>query len=262
MREFVGLPAVAGTILNSQLESFMKQSVFITLVMVVAFIASVLIYFFTLPQFIKDGGYLVIALITLTIMVTTFIFERLLSLRKAQGKNAIPTFLRNVQGALHEKDIAQAIQLCAEQRGSLATVLKNGLERYQNLSRTGAVLEQREVMDEVQHAIDEALMLEVPLLEKNLIALSTIASVSTMIGLLGTVLGMIRSFQAMANAGAPDAIQLSIGISEALINTAGGLIAAIAGIIAYNFFVTKVDNVTYQIDEASASMLQSLVRHH
>jgi biopolymer transport protein ExbB len=79
-----------------------------------------------------------------------------------------------------------------------------------------------------------------------------------MVGLLGTVVGMIRSFQALAHAGAPDAVQLSIGISEALINTAGGLIAAIMGIVAYNIFTTKVDNFTYMIDEASYSIVQSL----
>jgi biopolymer transport protein ExbB len=117
---------------------------------------------------------------------------------------------------------------------------------------------QKEMMEEVQHAIEEAMMLEVPILERNLVALSTIASISTMVGLLGTVLGMIRSFQALARAGAPDAIQLSLGISEALINTAGGLVAAIAGILAYNYFVTKVDNFTYMIDEASYSIVQSL----
>ena len=89
-------------------------------------------------------------------------------------------------------------------------------------------------------------MLETPLLEKNLIALSTIASIATMVGLLGTVVGMIRSFKAMAaTGGAPDAIGLATGISEALINTAGGLIVGIAGIVAYNFYVNKVDNFTF-----------------
>jgi biopolymer transport protein ExbB len=95
-------------------------------------------------------------------------------------------------------------------------------------------------------------------LEKNLVSLSTIASISTMIGLLGTVVGMIRSFAAMAHAGAPDAVQLALGISEALINTAGGLIGGICGIIAYNFFTTKVDNFTYMIEEASYSIIQTL----
>ena len=101
-------------------------------------------------------------------------------------------------------------------------------------------------------------MLEVPMLERNLSALSTIASISTMVGLLGTVIGMIRAFAALAQAGAPDAVQLSIGISEALINTAGGLVSAILAIIAYNFFVTKVDNFTYMVDEASYSVVQTL----
>jgi biopolymer transport protein ExbB len=76
--------------------------------------------------------------------------------------------------------------------------------------------------------------------------------------LLGTVIGMIRAFTALARAGAPDAIQLSIGISEALINTALGLLAAIIGIVAYNFFVTKVDNFTYMIDESSYNVVQIL----
>ncbi len=113
-------------------------------------------------------------------------------------------------------------------------------------------------MAEVQRAIDEAMMLEVPLLEKNLIALSTIASIATMVGLLGTVIGMIRAFQALARQGAPDAVNLSIGISEALVNTAGGLIAAIIGIVAYNYFVNKVDSFTYMIDEASFNVVQIL----
>jgi biopolymer transport protein ExbB len=79
-----------------------------------------------------------------------------------------------------------------------------------------------------------------------------------MVGLLGTTIGMIRAFQALARAGAPDAVQLSIGISEALVNTAGGLFAAILGILAYNFFTTKVDNFTYMIDEATLSIVETL----
>ncbi len=97
------------------------------------------------------------------------------------------------------------------------------------------------------------------MLERNLVSLSTIASIGTMVGLLGTVIGMIRAFNAMAQAGGqPDAISLSRGISEALVNTAGGLVAGIGGIVSYNFFVTKIDNFTYMIDEASYSIIQSL----
>jgi len=236
----------------------MKQSVFITVLLVVAFAIAYVIFEFMLPQYIKDGGPLVIALIALTIMVTTFIFERIFSLRKAQGTGALALFLRNVQQQIRSGNIDAAISACDKQRGSCANIIRTGLERYKMLREEGDIQAQKDVMEKVQHAIEEAMMLEVPLLEKNLIALSTIASIATMVGLLGTTIGMIRAFRALAQTGAPDAVQLSIGISEALINTAGGLIAAIAGIVAYNFFTTKVDNFTYMIDEASYSIVQAL----
>jgi len=98
----------------------------------------------------------------------------------------------------------------------------------------------------------------VPLLERNLIALSTIASIATMVGLLGTTIGMIRAFSATGSStgGVIDANQLAKGISEALVNTAGGLFNAIVGIVAYNFFVNKVDGFNYTIDEATYEVLQ------
>ncbi|MFP4370144.1 MAG: MotA/TolQ/ExbB proton channel family protein, partial [Candidatus Kapaibacterium sp.] len=111
-------------------------------------------------------------------------------------------------------------------------------------------------ISEVQRAIDEAMNLETPLLEKNLVILSTIASVAVLVGLLGTTLGMIRAFQALALTGTVSATQLSIGISEALYNTAGGLVGAIVAIVGYNFFTTKVDNFVYMIDEAILSVTQ------
>jgi biopolymer transport protein ExbB len=236
----------------------MKQSVFISIVLVVALIASYFIYDYMLPDYIRDGGPLVIGLIAMTIMVFTFIFERIFSLRKAQGRGSLAVFLKNVTQEINKGNIEGAIGACDKQRGSCANIIRTGLDKYKQLVHDGDVKGQKEMMTEVQRAIEEAMLLEVPLLEKNLVALSTIASIATMWGLLGTVLGMIRSFRAMSKAGSPDAVQLALGISEALINTAGGLIAAIAGILAYNFFTTKVDNFTYMIDEASYSIVQSL----
>jgi biopolymer transport protein ExbB len=166
--------------------------------------------------------------------------------------------LKNLQHGLSAGDIESAIAACDQQRGSLANIIRAGLERHQLLSRDGKIVDADKRMAEVQRAIEEATSLEMPLLEKNLIAMSTIASISTMLGLLGTVIGMIRAFRALAHAGATDAIQLSIGISEALVNTALGLFAAIVGIVAYNFFVNKVDNFTYMIDEASYDVVQTL----
>ena len=235
----------------------MKQGLFAAILMIVAFAVSLYVYLNLLPDYITKGGPLVVVLLMLSIMVFTYIFERLFSLRKAQGKGALTKFLKDVEDNLNNGDVNSAIEACNKQRGSMANVIRNGLERYQEVLKDSHI-DAEKYMAEVQRAIEEATMLETPILEKNLIVLSTISSIATMIGLLGTVIGMIRAFQAMSHAGAPDAIQLSIGISEALVNTAGGLIAAITGIIAYNFFVNKVDNFTYMIDEATSSIIQIL----
>ena len=204
----------------------------------------------------KKGGPLVAGLILLAILQVSFIIERTWSLRKAQGRGPLPAFLNAVRKRLHTGDIDGAIKLCAQQRGSAANVIRAGLERYQQLRAENAPREK--VVAETQAAIQEANGLEVPLLERNLIALSTIASISTMVGLLGTVIGMIRSFAALGHTGAVDATKLAIGISEALINTAGGLMVAIAGIVMYNVFVTRVDNFNYMMDEASYEAIQLL----
>jgi biopolymer transport protein ExbB len=204
----------------------------------------------------KQGGPLVAMLILLTILQTTFILERIWSLRKAQGRGPLPAFLNEVRKRLHTGDVDGAIRACSAQRGSAANVIRAGLERYMQLRSEGATKEK--IVAETQAAIQEANGLEVPLLERNLIALSTIASIATMVGLLGTVIGMIRSFAALGHTGAVDAAKLAVGISEALINTAGGLFCAIAGIVAYNVFVTRVDNFNYMMDEASYEAVQLL----
>jgi biopolymer transport protein ExbB len=251
----------------------MKQSLFITILLVVAFIVSLLIFtlVFGNPANFKDptmttpnnifgqiyrGGPIVVALMTISIMVITFVFERLLSLRKAKGRGAIESFLKKIQGMLEDNDVDGAIAECDKQRGSLANVLRLGLERYQVVKNDPIEAEKK--LAEVQRAIEEAMMLEVPLLERNLVALSTIASISVLVGLFGTVLGMIRAFQALATSGTPNAVELSTGIAEALVNTAFGIFGAIVAIISYNFFSTKVSNFTYMIDEATYNMMQIL----
>jgi biopolymer transport protein ExbB len=254
----------------------MKQSTFVSIVIFTSIVVGFVIWWFILGNpgnffdgtnrmkpnnlmgMVYTGGYVVPALIAASIIVITFIIERTLSLRKAQGRGAVATFLKNVQKNLSDNNIEGALKECERQRGSMANILRAGLEKYQELKKENKILDAEKQMAEVQRAIEEATALEMPILEKNLIILSTIASIATMLGLFGTVIGMIRAFQALAQAGAPDAIQLSIGISEALVNTALGIFAAIVGIIAYNFFVNKVDTFTYMIDEASFDMIQTL----
>lgn len=229
---------------------------------VLAAVVSYSIWYF-LPQIIgpygtemKKAGPLVSLLIMLLILQIAFVIERMWSLKRAQGRGSLPDFLNNVRKRLHSGDVDGAIQLCGQQRGSAANVMRAGLDRYSMLKREGAPKEK--IVAETQAAIQEANGLETPLLERNLIALSTIASISTMVGLLGTTIGMIRSFAALGNTGAVDATKLAVGISEALVNTAGGLLVAILGIVMYNVFVTRVDSFNYMMDEASYEVLQLL----
>jgi len=209
-----------------------------------------------LPHFLQEGGPLVALLIFLLILVTTVVVERTISLRRAQGKSPLPVFLTAVKRHVKDGDVQAAIDACGKQGGSAAAVMRAGLERFQ--SAKADKLPKDKVIAETQEAIEEANGLERPLLERNLIALSTIASIATMVGLLGTTVGMIRSFAALGTSGAVDATKLAVGISEALVNTAGGLLCAIVGIVAYNVFTTKVDNFSYMIDEASFEAVQYL----
>jgi biopolymer transport protein ExbB len=226
------------------------------IIIVLCFIISWVIYEFFLPQFVKDGGVVVIGLMVLTMLDITFIIERSLSLRKAKGKRSQVAFLRDAMEAIRSNDIGSAVEHCNTQQGTMANVLRAGLERFQTVSDENLTSDRQ--VAEVRRAFDEANALEVPLLERNLIALQTIATIATLVGLLGTTIGMIRAFAAMANEGAPDAIQLALGISEALINTAGGLAAAIMGIVAYNYFINKVDQFSYAVDEVSQEVVAIL----
>ena len=164
--------------------------------------------------------------------------------------------MKKVRQKIDALDIDGAAELCAKQRGSLANVLRAGFDRYLVVRTTG--MDRQQKLQEVQKAMEEANMLEVPLLERNLIALATIASIATMVGLLGTVIGMINSFAALGHAGSVDAVKLAVGISEALINTAGGLFVAIFSIILYNIFTTMIDNFNYGMDEATLQVIEVL----
>lgn len=236
----------------------MKQSVFMFVVIAAAFILALVIFLFMLPEYLRAGGPLVVILIMLSIMVVTFIFERTFAIRAARGKGSLVKFFTTVKQEVNKGNIDGAIEACDKQRGTAANVLRAGLERFMVLRAEKKELGPKEMMEEVQTSVNDSLMLESPLLERNLIVLSTIATVSVLVGLLGTVIGMIRSFKALAHAGTPDAIQLSQGISEALVNTAGGLFAAILAIISYNYFFTRIDNFTYMIDEASLSVIKTM----
>jgi biopolymer transport protein ExbB len=247
----------------------MKQGIFMVITLVAALVIANVFYWVVLPSMdegiektpivhqVIQGGILVPFLITITLMLLTFVVERLITLNKAKGTSPLPVFFAHYTRAIREGRIEDAVKRCDQQRGSAAAVLKAGAEQYLRTSQDQSIGTDKRLA-ETQRAINEARLIEVPFLERNLIALSTIASISTMTGLLGTTIGMIRAFAAMATQGAPNAAELARGISEALVNTALGLFAAIVGIVAYNFFVNKVDQFNYSVDEATYLTLEIL----
>lgn len=191
-------------------------------------------------------------------MVITFSIERWITITKAKGKGSISAFVIRVYQKLSPKEIDSAIQECDRQRGSVANVIKAGLLKYQQVFGVKEMNKDQKIVT-IKQEIEEATSLEMPILEQNLVILATIAPLATLMGLLGTVLGMIRAFAALATAGAPDAIALATGISEALINTAFGIGSSALAIIFYNYFTTKIDKMTYAIDEAGVAIVELFV---
>jgi biopolymer transport protein ExbB len=205
---------------------------------------------------IYKGGIIVPFLMTCFMLVITFGIERGLTIARASGKKSNKVFVRELQAMVDRGQIDQAIAACDVQKGSLANVLKAGLLHYKDLSADNTLDKDQKILS-LQKELEEATALELPMLSQNMVILSTIVSLGTLIGLIGTVLGMIRAFSALGNTSGGDSTALATGISEALINTAIGILSSTFAIIAYNFFSTTIDNLTYRIDEAGFSLVQS-----
>ncbi len=210
---------------------------------------------------VYKGGPIVPILLTIMLTTLTFSIERFITVTSAKGKGSVSTFVRKIQSLLAEGNVSSAIAECDKQKGSVANVVRAGLLKYAEME-TNTELDKDAKLAAIQKEVEESTALELPMLEKNLVILSTVASVATLVALLGTVLGMIKSFQAMATSGAPDPIALSTGISEALINTALGIGTSAIAVIVYNFFTTQIDKLTYGIDEAGFSLAQTFAAKH
>jgi biopolymer transport protein ExbB len=204
------------------------------------------------------GGIIVPILIGCFLTVLTFVIERFLTISKANGTGSNADFIRKVQYHLANKNVDAALAECDKQKGSVGNVMKAGLHRYKDMIGNTELSTDQKVMA-IQKEVEEATSLELPMLEKNLVFLSTIASVATLLGLLGTVMGMIRAFGNLGadSGGGAAAEQLSVGISEALYNTALGIGTSAISIIMYNIFTTKIDGITYGIDESGFTLTQS-----
>lgn len=207
---------------------------------------------------VYKGGSIVPVLMGLLLMVVVFSFERFMVISKAAGKGNLDAFMKKVQGNVTGGDIEGAIEACDKQKGSVANAIKAGLVKYQAVKAEG--LNSEEATETIHKEIEEATSLEMPMLEKNLTIISTLVSLGTLAGLLGTVTGMIKAFGALASTGTPDQAMLANGISEALINTATGISTSALAIIVYNFFTSKIDTLTYSIDEAASTIVNTYRR--
>ncbi len=206
---------------------------------------------------IYEGGIIVPLLIGLLLMVITFSIERFMTINRALGKGSIADFVRKVQYHLANRNVDAALAECDKQRGSVANVMKAGLRRYKEMINVTDLDTEQKVMS-IQKEVEEATALELPMLQKNLVFLSTIVSLGTLVALLGTVLGMIRSFAALGEEGGGGAAaDLAVGISEALYNTALGIGTSALALVMYNMFTTKIDSITYGIDESGFTLTQS-----
>ncbi|HLC83732.1 MAG TPA: MotA/TolQ/ExbB proton channel family protein [Bacteroidia bacterium] len=204
-----------------------------------------------------SGGVIVPLLMAIFMVVVTFSIERFITISKAKGKGRSDEFLRTIKSLLASNQHDEAIAACDKQQGSLANVVRAGIEKLQTVQNDSS-LNSEDKIEAVKKELEEATSLELPMLSKNLSIITTCATIATLWGLIGTVLGMIRSFAAMSAAGSPDTAALATGISEALINTAIGILGSVVGIISYNYFSSRVDAITHSMDEAGYSLLHTL----
>ena len=210
---------------------------------------------------VYKGGFIVPILMSFFLMVITFSVERFITIQQAYGSGSLDNFVRKIKSFLSTNDVNGAIEICEQQKGSLGNVTLSVLQKYKSVAVDKSMSkDQKQVA--IQKELEEATALELPILEKNLTILATLASVATLVGLLGTVIGMIKAFAALASSGTPNAEALATGISEALINTALGISSSAFAIIFYNLFTSKIDTLTYSIDEVGFSINQNFAANH
>lgn len=207
---------------------------------------------------VYKGGVIVPVLMGLLLMTIVFSFERFFVISKAAGKGDVEKFVKNVQNQIAAGDIQGALEACDKQQGSVANVVKAGLIKYQEVKREN--FDTEKASEVIQKEIEQATSLEMPMLEKNLTILSTLVSLGTLLGLMGTVSGMIKAFAGLATSGTPDQAELANGISEALINTLTGISTSALAVVVYNYFTSKIDTLTYFIDEAGFTITQAYRR--
>ncbi len=195
-------------------------------------------------EYMVKGGPVMWPLLIMSIIALAVIFERLWALQKA--KINVNEFLAKVRKSLIvNKSIRDAIKVCEQYRGPVASIMKAGLLKY------------GQPKEDIEKTIETAAMYEMSRLEKRLVILASIANIAPLLGFFGTVTGMIKSFEALAEAGLSNPGLVAAGISEALITTAGGLAVAIPVQLAYNYFTNRINTSVRDIETSTNMLLET-----
>jgi len=211
---------------------------------------------------VYKGGFIVPIIWTLLITVVALAIERFFAIRNAYGRTSLTKFVADIKVALKANDMAKAQELCDKQRGSVANVVGATLRKYKEMEENTVLTKEQKIIS-IQKELEEATALEMPMMQENLPIIGTIVTLGTLMGLLGTVLGMIRSFSAMASGdGGADSSALSTGISEALVNTASGIATGALAVIAYNYYTNKIDRLTFSLDEVGFTIVETFSATH
>ena len=198
----------------------------------------------TVVKVFRDGGPVMWPLLLFSILGLVFIIERFIALRKA--KIHVNEFLAKTRKSLIViRSSPDAIKVCESYRGPVPSIMKAGLLKY------------GEPKEDVEKTIENAALFEMGRLERNLGWLATIANVSPLLGFFGTVAGMIKSFDALAEAGLSNPGLVAAGISEALITTAAGLAVAIPAQLSYNFFMSRINKFVRDIETSTNMLLET-----
>ncbi|MDH3628468.1 MAG: MotA/TolQ/ExbB proton channel family protein [Acidobacteriota bacterium] len=195
-------------------------------------------------ELFNAGGPLMWPLAIASLLTLALIVDRAINLRASRILH--PTVVERITGLLEGGRVDRAIEVCREHPGLFPSIVLAGLE----LVGKGEAA--------VKEAVENAGRHESSRLHRYLGAMATIAAVTPLMGLLGTVLGMIDVFQTIADQGAGQAASLSSGISQALITTASGLVVAIPALIAHNYFQEKADFLVGELERESLRMLRGL----
>ena len=208
------------------------------------------------------GGFVVPIIWTLLFSVIAFSIERYFAIRNAYGRSSLTKFVADIKAALQANDLVKAQAICDKQRGSVANVVGATLKKYKEMEGNTVLTKEQKILA-IQKELEEATALEMPMMQENLPISGSIVTLGTLTGLFGTVLGMIKSFSAMsAGDGGTDSSALAVGISEALVNTASGILTGALAVISYNYYTNKIDRLTFSLDEVGFSIVQTFSATH